>query len=49
MGLHNGGVLSEMHAELVPIILLVQVFQNGGSSSQVHEEAEDVDEREGDE
>jgi hypothetical protein len=38
-----------MHAELVPVILLVQVFQNGGSSSQVHEEAEDVDEREGDE
>jgi hypothetical protein len=27
------------------VILFVQVYQKGGSSSQVHEEAEDVDER----
>jgi hypothetical protein len=26
------------------VILFVQVYQKGGSSSQVHEEAEDVDE-----
>jgi hypothetical protein len=31
----------------LPVILFVQVFQKGGSSSQVHEEAEDVDEGEG--
>jgi hypothetical protein len=29
------------------VILFVEVFQKGGSSSQVHEEAEDVDEGEG--
>jgi hypothetical protein len=29
------------------VILFVQVFQKGGSSSQVHEEAEVVDEGEG--
>jgi hypothetical protein len=28
----------------LPVILFVQVYQKGGSSSQVHEEAEDVDE-----
>jgi hypothetical protein len=31
------------------MILFVQIFQKGGSSSQVHEEDEDVDEREDDE
>jgi hypothetical protein len=30
------------------VILFVQVYLKGGSSSQVHEEAEDADEREGD-
>jgi hypothetical protein len=28
----------------LPVILFVQVYQKGGSSSQVHEEGEDVDE-----
>jgi hypothetical protein len=28
----------------LPMILFVQLYQKGGSSSQVHEEAEDVDE-----
>jgi hypothetical protein len=32
-----------------PVILFVQVFQNGRSSSHVHEEAEGVHKREGDE
>jgi hypothetical protein len=31
----------------LPVILFVQIFWKGGSSSQVHEEAEDVDEGEG--
>jgi hypothetical protein len=33
----------------LPFVLFVQIFQKGGSSSQVHEEVEDVVEREGDE
>jgi hypothetical protein len=31
----------------LPVILFVQVFQKAGSSSQVHEEAEEAHEREG--
>jgi hypothetical protein len=31
----------------LPVILFVQTYHKGGSSSQVHEKAEDVDEGEG--